>query len=142
MYVPPLPAFAGLYSLTAVENEPLIPVSTRFLLTTNSALVPSTSDAPSFEAEINTHAYGRYFDLPEVQKAYREQQLIQTPEFTQLDDDASVGGRFRPRVAEDVRASSSHGCPILILCEPPRAPPRTGARRHVRRGVREAAPQV
>ncbi|KAH9829452.1 uncharacterized protein C8Q71DRAFT_404946 [Rhodofomes roseus] len=90
-----------------LENEPLIPATTKFLLTTNSSLVPSTSDAPNFEVEINTHAYGRYFDRPEVQKAYKEQQLIQTPEFTQLDEDASVGGRFRPRVAEDEPADTS-----------------------------------
>ncbi|KZT73331.1 hypothetical protein DAEQUDRAFT_754576 [Daedalea quercina L-15889] len=90
-----------------LENEPLIPADTKFLLTTNSSLVSSTSDAPSFEFEINAPAYGRYFDQPEVQKAYREQLLIQTPEFTQLNEDASVGGRFRPRVAEDEPADTS-----------------------------------
>lgn len=82
------------------ETEPLIPSTARFLLTTNSSLVASSS-ASSFE--LNDLAYGRYFDRPEVRRAYKEQQLIQTPEFTQLSDDIIVGGRFRPREAEDVR---------------------------------------
>ena len=120
-------------SHNVVENEPLIPATSRFLLTTNSSLVPSTSDAPSFEAEINAHAYGRYFERPEVQKAYREQQHIQTPEFTQLDEDASVGGRFRPRVAEDVRVQRSfYGYPVLTpTARIYPALPLTGTRGHV-----------
>ncbi|CDO73451.1 hypothetical protein BN946_scf185013.g86 [Trametes cinnabarina] len=69
------------------ESEPLIPATTRFLLTTKSALLPPSSE--SFEAQLNTHAYGRYFDRPEVQQAYRAQQLIQTPEFTELPQDAN-----------------------------------------------------
>lgn len=90
-----------------LESEPLIPAESRFLLTTNSSLVPSTSVSGSFQAELNSSAYIRYFDRPEVQKAYREQQIIQTPEFTQLDEDANVGGRFRPRGAEDESADTS-----------------------------------
>ena len=106
--------------MRAVENEPLIPATTPFLLTTNSALVaslasnagastststPTTSEAG--HAQLNTLAYGRYFDRPEVRKAYMEQQLIQTPEFTELPQDAHVGGRFRPRHSEDVRPPPS-----------------------------------
>ncbi|PCH34238.1 hypothetical protein WOLCODRAFT_113418 [Wolfiporia cocos MD-104 SS10] len=90
-----------------LESEPLIPAATKFLLTTNTALVSSTSDSASFEVEINSQAYGRYFDRPEVQRAYREQQIIQTPEFEQIDEDAIVGGRFRPRGAEDGSADTS-----------------------------------
>ncbi|KZT08718.1 uncharacterized protein LAESUDRAFT_648565 [Laetiporus sulphureus 93-53] len=90
-----------------LESEPLIPAETNFLLTTNSALVPSTAVTIPSEVEINTQAYGRYFDRPEVQKAYRQQQVIQTPEFKQLDEDAHVGGRFRPRGIEDDSADTS-----------------------------------
>lgn len=92
-------------SYFAVENEPLIPTRTKFLLTTNSSLVPPSEDNVSFESQLNTRAYGRYFDRPEVQRAYKQQQIIQTPEFTQLPDDAVVGGRFRPR-GEEVRTLS------------------------------------
>ncbi|TFK56615.1 hypothetical protein OE88DRAFT_38552 [Heliocybe sulcata] len=87
------------------ENEPLIPADTRFFLTTNSSLIPSTS-ASSFEIELNSSAYERYFDRPEVIKAYREQQTIQTPEYTLLTEDASVGSRFRPRGSEDELADT------------------------------------
>ncbi|KAI0078858.1 hypothetical protein K474DRAFT_1739813 [Panus rudis PR-1116 ss-1] len=90
-----------------LENEPLIPSSTKFLLTTNSKLVPPSSDNTTFEIELNKHAYGRYFDRPEVQKAYREQQIIQTPEFSQLPEEAIVGGRFRPRGSEEEATDTS-----------------------------------
>ncbi|KAH7886069.1 hypothetical protein F5I97DRAFT_1199634 [Phlebopus sp. FC_14] len=78
------------------DNEPLIPADTPFLLTTNSTLLDGSSSA-STSFELNNIANQRYFDRPEVIKAYREQQNIQTPEFTLLSEDASVGGRFRPR---------------------------------------------
>ncbi|KAI8990701.1 hypothetical protein BD414DRAFT_535972 [Trametes punicea] len=81
------------------ESEPLIPATTNFLLTTNGTLLPPASEP--FEAQLNTPAYSRYFDRPEVQQAYRAQKLIQTPEFTELPQDANVGGRFRPRGSED-----------------------------------------
>ena len=55
-------------------------------------------------SQLNTWAYERYFDKPEVIRAYREQQLIQTPEFTLLSEHEAVGGRFRPRSLDDVRA--------------------------------------
>jgi hypothetical protein len=55
------------------------------------------------ESELNTSAYERYFDKPEVIRAYREQQLIQTPEYTLLSEHEAVGGRFRPRGQDDVR---------------------------------------
>ncbi|KAI0094440.1 hypothetical protein BDY19DRAFT_880985 [Irpex rosettiformis] len=86
------------------ESEPLIPAGTKFLLTTNSSLVPPLSEN---DFELNTSAYSRYFDRPEVQQACKYQQNIQTPEFTQLPDDAIVGGRFRPRGSEDETADTS-----------------------------------
>lgn len=94
--------------LTAVENEPLIPANTQFLLTTNSALVPQPQpSSSSTDFGLNSHANQRYFDRPDVIQAYREQQIIQTPEFTTLSEDASVGGRFRPRIPAEVRSCAS-----------------------------------
>ncbi|KAI0800546.1 hypothetical protein C8Q74DRAFT_1435287 [Fomes fomentarius] len=95
-----------------LESEPLIPATTQFLLTTNSALIPPPA-APASEAahdpetRLNTMAYGRYFERPEVRKAYKEQLLIQTPEFAELPQDAHVGGRFRPRGSEDESVDTS-----------------------------------
>ncbi|KAG1757212.1 hypothetical protein EDB19DRAFT_1924142 [Suillus lakei] len=86
------------------ENEPLIPADTQFLLTTNSALVPQPSSSTDFG--LNSHANQRYFDRPDVIQAYREQQFIQTPEFTTLSEDASVGGRFRPRISAELPESA------------------------------------
>lgn len=86
------------------ENEPLIPANTQFLLTTNSALVPQPSSSTDFG--LNSHANQRYFDRPDVIQAYREQQIIQTPEFTTLTEDASVGGRFRPRISAELPESA------------------------------------
>ncbi|KAH9958989.1 hypothetical protein BC827DRAFT_1216967 [Russula dissimulans] len=85
------------------ENEPLVPAYTQLLLTTDSARVRTFGDAAA-EADapqLNTSAYERYFDQPEVIRAYREQQLIQTPEFTLLSEHEAVGGRFRPRSLDD-----------------------------------------
>lgn len=89
------------------ENEPLVPAETRLLLTTNSTLVPSDSSNDSFQLQLNTSAYQRYFDKPEVIKAYRDQQKIETPEFSMLAEHATVGGRFRPRSSEDEDADTS-----------------------------------
>lgn len=91
------------------ENEPLIPAHAQFLLTTNAARVRTFVGEASKAAEgdnesgsqLNTWAYERYFDKPEVIRAYREQQLIQTPEFTLLSEHEAVGGRFRPRSLDD-----------------------------------------
>ncbi|KAF5385393.1 hypothetical protein D9615_001248 [Tricholomella constricta] len=73
------------------ENEPLIPAETHFLLTTNPALASTSSST----FEINIHANDRYFERPEVLKAYREQLIIQTPEFLSLGD--TPAGRLRAR---------------------------------------------
>jgi hypothetical protein len=70
----------------------------------SSAAAGSSSMPPTYELELNEHAFQRYFDKPEVIKACRAQELIQTPEFRQVPEHASVGGRFRPRApADDVR---------------------------------------
>ena len=88
-----------LISSTA-ENEPLIPANTSFILTTNSKYA---SDDPGGGAiTVNMVANDRYFDRPEVVKAFREQAIIQTPEFSSIGESSNVGGRFRPRAAEDV----------------------------------------
>ena len=84
-----------------VDNEPLIPADTPFLLTTNSALLQSSPKSASFG--LNTFANQRYFDRSDVIKAYRDQLNIQTPEFSLLSEDATVGGRFRPRPSGEVR---------------------------------------
>jgi len=53
---------------------------------------------------IENKGYERYFDRPEVTAAYKKQRLIETPEFSQLSEDAIVGSRFRPRAGfEEVR---------------------------------------
>ena len=85
---------------TTAENEPLIPANTSFILTTNSKYA---SDDPGGNAiTVNMVANDRYFDRPEVVKAFREQAIIQTPEFSSIGESSNVGGRFRPRAAEDV----------------------------------------
>jgi hypothetical protein len=45
-----------------------------------------------------------------VLKAFKEQQIIETPDFQKLDEVYSVGGRFRPRGSEDVRLFSNPAC--------------------------------
>ena len=100
--------------MRAVESEPLIPAETRFLLTTNSSLLPVLADDPSSSALINVQAYSRYFERPEVQMACRQQQLIQVPEFSLLPED-TVASRFRPRASEEVRAPPLTVADTLIL---------------------------
>lgn len=84
-------------------------------MTTNSSLASAPPQDGSLELEVNSSAFGRYFDRPEVQRAYKEQQIIQTPEFTQLTDDAAVGGRFRPRGSEEVRRTNNF--PLFALTD-------------------------
>ena len=60
-------------------------------------MVPSTS---SQDLDQNLFANERYFERPEVIKAYREQLDIQTPEYRVLGDEAKVGGRLRARIEE------------------------------------------
>ena len=98
------------------ENEPLVPAHTKLLLTTSSTRVRAFGDASGAEgSQLNTSAYERYFDKPEVIRAYREQQVIQTPEFTLLSEHEAVGGRFRPRGLDDVRAELSSVFLIFLM---------------------------
>ncbi|KAF9486460.1 hypothetical protein BDN70DRAFT_870005 [Pholiota conissans] len=91
-----------------LETEPLIPADTPFFLTTNSASVPDDLTSIGDPAiSINIVANDRYFDRPEVLKASRAQESIQTPEFWPISESSSVGGRFRPRGAEDEREETS-----------------------------------
>lgn len=85
------------------ENRPLIPPSTIFLLVTDSSLIPKTDDAAdNAGAKANTSSfYQSYFDRPEVARAFRDQQSIETPMFTGIPSDA-VGGRLRARTGDDV----------------------------------------
>ena len=96
------------HSLVAVESEPLIPVTTRFLLTTNPTIASTSSSSPTLP-KLNVLANERYFDRPEVLKAYREQLAIETPEFVSLGDVPNAG-RLRARsqagITEDVRIST------------------------------------
>ncbi|KAG5342041.1 hypothetical protein E4T56_gene2245 [Termitomyces sp. T112] len=73
------------------ENEPLIPAETPFLLTTNSTLASTSSG----DYHVNIHAHERYFERPDVLKAYREQLTIETPEFKSMGD--TQAGRLRAR---------------------------------------------
>ncbi len=66
-------------------------------------LVPSELSTSAYT--INARGYERYFEQPDVIKAYREQMVIETPEFHNTSEDHVVGGRFRPRLAEGVRIS-------------------------------------
>lgn len=95
--------------VSPAESEPLVPPSTKFLLTTNAALAPPPLPANADNAAalaVNSSAFGRYFDRPEVQQACRAQELIQTPEYIPLPEEAIVGGRFRPRGTGEVRRLS------------------------------------
>lgn len=65
-----------------------------FILTTDVNLVPAAS---SSDLGFDNYANERYFERPEVIKSYKEQEEIQTPEYTQLQDEELVGGRLRAR---------------------------------------------
>ncbi|KAF8215865.1 hypothetical protein K438DRAFT_613661 [Mycena galopus ATCC 62051] len=88
-----------------LENEPLIPADTPFVLKTNNTLAAVAAEFSSAGGSaLNHRAHESYFDRPEVLKAYREQTTIETPEFTNLSEtpSASVGGpRLRVRTTED-----------------------------------------
>lgn len=93
------------------ENEPLIPTLTRFLFTTDSSYSGDQEEESSqANIQLNTVAFDRYFEKPEVLQAFREQAIIETPVFESIAELSSVGGRFRPRGAEDVSSG------LLITC--------------------------
>ena len=92
-------------SIFKVENEPLIPADTPLLLTTDPKYAVETANGSDLGITINIVANERYFDRPDVLKAFREQTVIQTPEYEAISDSVSgVGGRFRPRNMEEVRS--------------------------------------
>ena len=94
----------------AVEYDPLIPAETKLLLTTNPSTIANSLETR--ELGMNIHANDRYFDRPEVVKAYREQLLIQTPEFSNISENPAAMGRLRPRNSEDV---CGHNMPCIFL---------------------------
>ncbi|KAJ7459100.1 hypothetical protein B0H11DRAFT_178953 [Mycena galericulata] len=84
------------------ENEPLIPADTMFVLKTNDMLEQVASQLASAEGSgLNLRAHESYFDRPDVLKAYREQTIIETPQYEGVSDTASVGGRLRQRSVEE-----------------------------------------
>ena len=68
------------------------------------------------ELGLNVQANDRYFERPEVLKAFREQLIIETPQFVHVADlpSVGVGGRFRPRGSGDVRFFSAFIIPGTI----------------------------
>lgn len=70
-----------------------------FLITTDSKLARPI-EAAAFSTTVNQETY---FDQPEVVAAYKRQQVIQTPEFSRLEEGSSVGSRLRTRPAVEVR---------------------------------------
>jgi hypothetical protein len=88
---------------TPAENEPLIPADTLFVLKTNDTLERVAGEFSSAGGSgLNLHAHESYFDRPDVLKAYREQTIIETPEYQNVADTPSVGGRLRVRTSEEV----------------------------------------
>ncbi|KDQ15620.1 hypothetical protein BOTBODRAFT_54513 [Botryobasidium botryosum FD-172 SS1] len=75
----------------AAANKPILPNSAVFLLTTDSSAVASTSEVP----------YASVFDAPTVQNVCKAKEIIQTPEFTLMPEDGTVGSRLRARRAEE-----------------------------------------
>ena len=99
--------------VTAVENEPLIPADTPFVLKTNDTLEKVAAEFSSAGGSgLNLRAHESYFERPDVLKAYREQTIIETPEFTNVADVPSVGGRLRVRTTEEV-CTQCHNSPDL-----------------------------
>ncbi|KAF8330779.1 uncharacterized protein EI90DRAFT_3154821 [Cantharellus anzutake] len=72
----------------AAENKPILPPTALFLLVTDSTLVPPLSEA---------HKIQSVFDDPNVQRSYKAQEQIQTPEFSMLPETFTVGSRLRAR---------------------------------------------
>jgi hypothetical protein len=87
-----------------VENEPLLPLDTQLLATTDFSTLTAISSTQDAEAhvELNQDAFARYFDRPEVIRACRDMETIQTPDFREIPVAASVSGRTRARHTEDV----------------------------------------
>jgi hypothetical protein len=83
----------------------LKPSSAAAVASSSAITLDSTAAVPRDGLDIEKKGYERYFDRPEVTAAYKKQQLIETPEFSALSEDAIVGSRFRPRAGfEEVRS--------------------------------------
>ncbi|KAF5368615.1 hypothetical protein D9758_002209 [Tetrapyrgos nigripes] len=82
-----------------IEDVPVIPENTRFFLSTSAALAPP--EASSSRIAINSRSDDRYFDRPDVIKAFRQQTNIETPEFIELKDTQEGLGRFRARDSDE-----------------------------------------
>ncbi|KAJ7040296.1 hypothetical protein C8F04DRAFT_251954 [Mycena alexandri] len=93
--------------LNKSENEPLIPADTPFVFKTNDTLEKVAKEfASAGGSGLNLLAHQSYFERPEVLKAYREQTIIETPEYTNVSDTPSVGGRLRVRTTEENNSDS------------------------------------
>ncbi|KAG8853126.1 hypothetical protein FRB96_008377 [Tulasnella sp. 330] len=81
----------------AVQNKYTVEPDAVFLITTDSAQAPSASQWEDEEP------HQSYFDRPEVQQQSRREEMIQTPEFSLLEEQSAVGSRLRARaVLEEV----------------------------------------
>ncbi|KAJ7109892.1 hypothetical protein C8R44DRAFT_266658 [Mycena epipterygia] len=88
--------------LNKLESEPLIPAETLFVMKTNDTLERVAKEFSSAGGSgLNLRAHESYFERPEVLKAYREQTIIETPEYSNVSEVPSVGSRFRPRLVEE-----------------------------------------
>lgn len=113
MYGTVLGAWRVILMLPPAENEPLIPADTPFVFKTNDTLEKVAGDfATAGGSGLNLLAHQSYFERPEVLKAYREQTIIETPEFTNVSDTPSVGGRLRVRTTEEVCIQSCYSSAI------------------------------
>ncbi|KAJ7651632.1 hypothetical protein DFH06DRAFT_995913, partial [Mycena polygramma] len=84
------------------ENDPLIPADTPFVLKTSDTLEKVAGEFSSAGGSgLNLRAHDSYFDRPDVLKAYREQTIIETPEFRNVADEPNVGGRLRIRQMDE-----------------------------------------
>ncbi|KZV82161.1 hypothetical protein EXIGLDRAFT_843986 [Exidia glandulosa HHB12029] len=86
--------------LDTIEREQeaaIIPETTKFILTTDSKLVPPMMDNVSTRPDL-----AKYFSRPEIMHSLKMQRDIQTPEFTPLSEIAAVGGRLRVRSEENI----------------------------------------
>ncbi|KAJ7361414.1 hypothetical protein DFH08DRAFT_844060 [Mycena albidolilacea] len=88
--------------LHKLENEPLIPADTPFVFKTNDTLEKVAAEFSSAGGSgLVIRAHESYFDRPDVLKAYREQTMIETPEYTGIPESSSVGGRLRVRTTDE-----------------------------------------
>ncbi|CAK5264270.1 unnamed protein product [Mycena citricolor] len=86
------------------DGDPIIPSRTPFYLTTDPTLgriATQFAGSASSSSGISLPAHESYFDRPEVIQSYREQTLIETPEFSRIDEHM-VAARLRRSSHDDV----------------------------------------